>query len=47
MTCITKQSRALCRHIAAEHGFQEAARRTILTGLCGLRAEREAEDGTL
>jgi len=37
----------LYRHIAAEHGFQVDPRRTILTGLCGACAEREAENGTV
>lgn len=40
------QLRALYQHIAAEHGFQVDPRRTILTGLCGRCAKREAEDGT-
>lgn len=39
------QLRELYRHIAGEHGFRVDPRRTILTGLCGPCAEREAEHG--
>jgi len=42
-----QQIQSLYRHIATEHGFQVDPRRTILTGLCGPCAEREAENGTV
>ncbi len=41
------QLQALYRHIAAEHKFRVDPRRTILTGLCGPCAEREAADGAV
>lgn len=36
---------ALYQHLAAEHGFRVDPRQTVLTGLCGPCAEREAKDG--
>lgn len=38
---------SLCSHLEAEHQFRVNARRTVLTGLCGLCAGEEAFHGTV
>lgn len=39
------QLRSLYQHLASEHRFQVDPRQTVMTGLCALCAEQEAEHG--